>query len=267
MKQFLFSLLFVGFGLTSFAQVGNYNVGDTVDNFTVVDTKGVEHSLYDITASGKYIFIDFFFVTCPPCQQTQKFFNQLHDKYGCNEGEVYTLSISDVPGNTNAAIDQYEATYGGPYRHGPAAGIEGNGVEAGNLIGISAYPTYFLVGPDNKLVNKDIWPISGVQTYEAAFPAGFNPEPMECAAMGTSDLESELFTVYPTVSDGSFNLNFAKNSDSKVSVFNMNGQQVYENSYKAKKNIQLNLSLAPGVYVLKVQTADNKTISKKIIIK
>lgn len=266
MRQFLFSLLFVGIGALSFAQVQNYNVGDTVDDFTVIDTQGVEHNLYEITASGKYIFIDFFFVTCPPCQQTQKFFNELHDKYGCNQGEVYTLSISDVTGNTNAAIEQYEATYGGPFHHGPAAGIEGGGIPAGNMFGIPAYPTYFLIGPDNKMVNKDIWPVSGVQTYENAFPAGFNPTPMECDSMGTSDLNTQFFTVYPTVSNGIFNVNFTKNSDSKISVFSMNGQQVFDNIYKDKQNIQLNLNLAPGVYVLKIQTGD-KTNSQKIIIK
>ncbi|MFA5620147.1 MAG: T9SS type A sorting domain-containing protein [Weeksellaceae bacterium] len=267
MRQFLFSLLWMSFGIASFAQVQNYNVGDTVDNFTVIDTKGVEHTLYDITASGKYIFIDFFFVTCPPCQATQKYFNELHEKYGCNQGEVYTLSISDVPENTNAAIEQYEATYGGPFIHGPAAGIEGNGIQAGNNIGIIAYPTYFLVGPDNKLINKDIWPVYNVQTYESAFPPGFNPAPMDCdEAMGTSELESQMFSLYPSVSDGNFSLSLTKNSNAEVSIFNMAGQQVYQNTFKSVKNIHLNLSLSPGVYVVKVQT-DGKPASKKMIIR
>lgn len=266
MRQFLFSLLFLSFGTALFAQVQNYNVGETVDDFTVVDTKGVSHNLYEITASGKYVFIDFFFVTCPPCQQTQKYFNELHDKYGCNKGEVYTLSISDVAGNTNAAIDQYEETYGGPFRHGPAAGIEGGGIPAGDLIGIIAYPTYFLIGPDNKLINKDIWPVSNVQTYENAFPAGFAPPPMECDQMAVSDLDQTSFSVYPSVSNGNINVNLTDNEASKISIYDLSGKRVFENNYQSK-NIQLNLQLPAGVYVLKAQTATHKSMTKKIVIK
>lgn len=89
MKTLLITLTFFTLPILANAQATNYNVGDVVDDFTVVDTEGVEHNLYSITASGKYVFLDFFFVNCGPCQTWQATYNQLHDKYGCNEGEVY----------------------------------------------------------------------------------------------------------------------------------------------------------------------------------
>ncbi|HOY27919.1 MAG TPA: redoxin domain-containing protein [Flavobacteriales bacterium] len=49
------------------AQIQGYNVGEVVDDFTVTDTQGNEHNLYEITASGKHVILDFFFDTCPPC--------------------------------------------------------------------------------------------------------------------------------------------------------------------------------------------------------
>lgn len=84
-------LLFFFAGIAS-AQTSNYQNGDVVDDFTVTDTDGVEHNLYSITAQGKYVWLDFFFVDCCPCRQTAPIFNEFYDKYGCNAGDVYTLS-------------------------------------------------------------------------------------------------------------------------------------------------------------------------------
>ncbi len=75
----LVSLLFVG---NAMAQLQGYSVGQTVNDFTVTDTQGNTHNLYSITASGKHVVLDFFFDTCPPCQQTQPYLNQLHETYG-----------------------------------------------------------------------------------------------------------------------------------------------------------------------------------------
>ena len=77
------------------AQASNYDVGDVVDNFTVVDTEGNTHELYEITASGKHVYLDFFFDTCPPCQATSPIFGDFFNKYGCNSGDVYCLVINN----------------------------------------------------------------------------------------------------------------------------------------------------------------------------
>lgn len=262
MRQFLFSLLFVGIGLTCNAQVNAYNVGDIVDDFTVTDTHGVEHHLYDITASGKYVFLDFFFRNCGPCQQTSRYFYQLYETYGENQEYTYMLSLSPI--DNNATITEFENLYNGGFPPPPGAGTEGGAPAVVNNFGISAFPTYCIIGPDNRLLVGDIWPVSGMGSFEAHFPQ----ELWDLInGLGTSDVNDlSLFTIYPTVSDGNFNLDFAKSSNADVSIFNMNGQQVYQNAFKSQKNVQLNLKLSPGVYVVKVQ-AEGKTISKKIIIK
>lgn len=264
MRKFLFLILLVG--SYSFGQVNTYSVGDVVDNFTITDTKGEQHTLYDITASGKYVFLDFFFTRCPPCQATQKYFNQLHDKYGCNEGEIYTLSISYDPYDTDAIIDAFEATYGGNFHHSPAAGPQGGGAQVTNNFGINAYPTYCIIGPDNKLVVGDIWPISGVHTYEAAFPSGFAPEPVECTEMSTLELTDIDVVLYPTVSSGQLTVRMKDAGQSNISVFNMNGQQLYSQNHSGN-TIELNLDLKPGVYIMKIKTDNKKeaTIERFII--
>lgn len=171
MKKLLLGLSAIAcFNLAS-AQITGYSVGQTVADFTVTDTEGNSHNLYSITASGKYVMLDFFFVNCPPCQQTQQHFNHLHDKYGCNAGDLFVISINTGQDN-NTQVDAFEATYGGTYEHSPAVSGDGGSASVDNAFNPSAYPTYCLIGPDNKLINADIWPISSVASFEAAFPGG-----------------------------------------------------------------------------------------------
>jgi uncharacterized Rossmann fold enzyme len=53
MKKITLILVLIVTAATS--QVGNYNEGDVVDDFTVTDTDGVVHNLYTITAQGKHV--------------------------------------------------------------------------------------------------------------------------------------------------------------------------------------------------------------------
>lgn len=90
---------------------------------------------------------------------------------------------------------------------------------------------------------------------------------MECAAMGATDLNANQISVYPTVSNGNFTIAFGKNTDSTIGIFDMAGKQVYSNSYKGKQTVAVDVKLASGIYFLRVNTADNKSSMKKIIIK
>jgi len=114
MKKITFLFLFIC--TLGFSQVNNYQIGDTIDDFTVTDIHGVEHNLYSITAQGKYVWLDFFFVDCGPCRSTVKYFNEFYDKYGCNAGEVYCLSIN-LGNDSNDYVEWYEGEFGGPFNH------------------------------------------------------------------------------------------------------------------------------------------------------
>jgi hypothetical protein len=41
--------------------------------------------------------------------------------------------------------------------------------------GVTAFPTVVLIGPDNKLIEQDIFPIGSVSVLEGTFPTGFAP--------------------------------------------------------------------------------------------
>lgn len=261
MKKFLFFCMTI-FALSyASAQVTTYQVGDVVDNFTVTDTHGVEHTLYDITASGKYVFLDFFFRNCGPCQQTSRYFYQLFNEYGSNQEHTYMISLSPI--DDNATIQEFEDLYSGGFTPCPAAGTEGGAPPVITNFGINAFPTYAIIAPDNTLAVADIWPVSGMETFENAFPQGLIDL---LNNMATSDLSSQnSFSVYPTVSNGNFSVFLSKSTDSDISIFDMTGKNVFNGSYHTK-DVELNVKLAPGIYILNVNT-EGKTSSKKIIIR
>lgn len=265
MKKMLFFAATI-FGFSAYSQVGNYSVGDVVNNFTVTDTKGNVHNLYDITASGKHVLLDFFFTTCPPCQQTQPFYNGLYDKYGCNEGQLYTISISGHAGDNNANVDAFEATYGGSTNHSPAVSPQGNGAAVISDFGISAFPTYCLIGPDNKLISGDIWPITSISSFESAFPAGFNPPVMACSVLGIDGLELVDVSVYPTVTTGEVKISLPETSNFQVSIVDLNGREVFVNQYNSTNQAALNLNLVPNVYMVTINVDNAAPVVKRIVI-
>ncbi len=212
------------------AQIMGYSVGQTVADFTVTDTDGNVHNLYTITASGKHVVLDFFFDTCPPCQQTQPYFNQLHEVYGCNDHDLFVISINNGTDN-NALVDAFEATYGGSYAHSPAVGIEGGCTAVRTAFNPAAYPTYCIVGPDNKLKHNDIWPIASMQSYVNAFPAGSNIQPAPCApALAVDDHATGVLQgVHPVPSTGlvTIEVDLAQGGAASAIVFDALGRQAH----------------------------------------
>lgn len=240
------------------AQVNAYNVGDTVNDFTVIDTHGETHNLYDITASGKYVFLDFFFRHCVPCQSTSRYFYELYETYGSNEEHTYMMSFS--PFDDNATITEFENLYNGGFPPPPGAGTEGNAPAVITDFGINAYPTYCIIGPDNTLLVGDIWPVSGMQTFENAFPEGL------LGLLSVND--AQMYTqvqLYPTVSDGNFNIQLPTAKSSDVSIYDLSGRNLFNGSYNSSE-IKMDVKLSDGIYLVKIMT-DGKAAVKKIIIK
>lgn len=258
---------------TASAQVQGYSVGQTVADFTVTDTDGNVHNLYTITASGKHVMLDFFFDTCPPCQQTQPYYNQLHETYGCNDHDLFVISINNGTDN-NAAVDAFEATYGGSYAHSPAVGIEGGCGAVDAVFDIAAYPTYCLIGPDNKLKNADIWPVSSMQSYVAAFPAGSGIQPAECALVGMEENgASVLGGLFPVPANGPVTMELSLSSAGRlaVAVVDASGRTVHAEelglrSAGAFVHVMDLDHLADGSYVLAISLDGVPSGTSRLVI-
>jgi thiol-disulfide isomerase/thioredoxin len=265
MKKITSLALTLLFTIMLFGQASNYNVGDIVDDFTVTDVYGVEHNLYEYADSGKYIYLDFFYDTCGPCQTWQPTYSEFYDRYGCNTGELIMLSINNGSDSDEEVI-LYEETYGGPFNHAPAVSADGGGGPVTSNFGVGAFPTFIMIGPDRTLLEKDIWPLTDVSTFEATFPNGLDPEVINCAILGITDVAAASFSIFPTVSNGQ-NISIVMNNQEATSIriYDISGKEVYANDTNSN-SIEFSLNVSSGTYFVKVNTERNSA-TKKIIIK
>jgi len=87
---------------------------------------------------------------------------------------------------------------------------------------------------------------------------------------GISDnnYNKDLFNVYPNPSNGEFTINISSQytEDGILEVMNMNGTVVYEQTVEAKSNqLNLNLAVAPGLYLVKYQTGAQINVERMLI--
>ena len=265
MKKNTSLFLILLFSILTFAQTNNYNVGDIVDDFTVTDVYGIEHNLYEYADAGKHIYLDFFFDTCGPCQTWQSTFSEFYDKYGCNGGDLVMLSINNGT-DSDEEVLLYGETYGGPFNLPPAVSADGGSGSVNSNFGVSAFPTFCLIGPDRTLLNRDIWPLTDITTFEATFPNGVDPEVMECTILGSTDLQTVKFTIVPSISNGqNISLVMENQIAEEIQVFDLTGKKVYSQKVNAN-NMVFSLNVSSGTYLVKVIT-ENRSTTKKIIIR
>ena len=249
----------------SMAQLYNYENGDTVNDFTVVDTQGISHNLYNYTAQGKYVFIDFFYANCGGCQIFMPVFNEFYDKYGCNEGDVVCISINSGADKDGEVID-FENAYGGAFNHAPAVSIDGGCEAVITDFNPMYYPAKCVIGPDNAMVNSDISPYGTIADLEATFPVGFDPQPMECT-IGTEEIVNDFdFSIYPNPADGNgITIQLNTFNTATIRIFNILGKEVFTHTLtKATQKIYPNLNT--GTYFISVQTDFGK-VTHKLIVK
>lgn len=264
------ALIFVFMCLTyvNTAQVANYEVGDVVDDFTVTDLNGNTWNLYDLTSQGKYIYLDFFFDTCVPCQLTQHTFNEVYDKYGCNEGDLFLISINNGS-DTDAEIIAFLDEYGGPFNHSPAVGINGGCATVTDNFGIYGYPSYILINPENIFLGRLEGTVGDitVEAFEESFPAGFNPSPMECT-LDINDNSSPFgFKLYPNPNNNGY-VNIMINdfhAESEVVIYNNVGQVLYSQLLKQSQTA-LEHNLSSGSYFVQL-TTHTGIFTKKLLVK
>lgn len=257
--NFIVVLLFLNTSINT-AQVTNYEYGDVVDDFTVTDVNGDIWNLYDITSQGKYVYLDFFFADCVPCQLTQPIFNEVYDTYGCNSGDLFMISINDGR-DTNAEVIAYKNEYGGPFNHAPAVGMEGGCEAVANNFGIIGYPSYLLISPDNIYLSRLEGALQDltVAAFEESFPADFNPELLPCNLGIVNTNEAFDFKIVPNPSDGK-GVNLILNnfhSQMEVIIYNILGQKLYSRDIIQDSTV-LEPNLSAGSYFIQLIISGKK---------
>ena len=195
MKDLLFSGIFLSGTLLLSGQTSL----DTAVNFSVVDIEGKQHKLYDYLNEGKFVLVEFFYTNCNPCIGGVPAINQAFEAYGCNQGEIFFLSIDY--GNSDMEVEQYKETYG--TKTPAVSGQEGGGNQVLFDYGIVAFPTVILIAPDRNIINPDIFPVTQSNlNFAISDQAGVDAFPEGCFFTATTDLRP-----VPTSSDLALNPN------------------------------------------------------------
>jgi thiol-disulfide isomerase/thioredoxin len=258
MKKLVLAMALGVFSFTSNAQT---SLTEAVD-FTVTFTDGEEFNLFDKLAEGKWVCIDWFFTTCGPCQANQPYYTEAFQNFGCNEGEIFFLSIENTVGD--AAVITYEETYAGENAPPAASGTEGGGIDAENLYNIGAFPTFILINPDGDIVEQDMWPLTnGADTFAEYF-GDHGLDPMPCAT-DVTEAEASV-SVFPNPANNQVTVDLSGfTGNVSVDVYNLLGEVV--SSVTATGNqTQVDVSALPaGNYVL--QVADqNQTLQQQLTV-
>ena len=123
-----------------------------------------------------------------------------------------------------------------------------------------------MIGPDRTLLNRDIWPLTDITTFEATFPNGVEPEVMECTILEVTETQNVEFTIVPSVSNGkNISLVMDHQSASLIQVFDLTGREVYSQNVNTN-NMVFSLNVSSGTYLVKV-TNETSSATKKIIIR
>ncbi len=169
MKKSLLGIIFILSAIISFAQV--LGEGDLVPNINWKDSDGGEPQmkyLYDLTAQGKYVWIDFSSTQCGFCNLEAPVLEESWQKYGQQQGDVYVVTSMfyiaetgpEAPGFTWDELngDAWRTKFDPPltsYLCSKDTGLYNymyNVPENPVNFGVEAFPRNILIGPDNTVL-------------------------------------------------------------------------------------------------------------------
>lgn len=133
-------------------QAATVKVGDTAPDFKLTDTDGKEHSLAELTKSGKIVVIQWFNAECPFVKKhygdAGNTFNDIHTKYSSKDVVLVAINSNadGMPGSGQKLNAQYKTDWKIEY---PIL-LDPTG-ETGRAYGAKNTPAMYIVGKDGKL--------------------------------------------------------------------------------------------------------------------
>ncbi|MEM1216039.1 MAG: redoxin domain-containing protein [Bacteroidota bacterium] len=236
-------------------------------DFTFTDTHGDEHNLADAHEQGYIVLIDFFFVNCPPCQDTAPELASISEDYAGKNVIIWSLSDRDG----NAAIEGFEEQFGFDF---PAGGTEGGGPAVIDAYAadynFTGFPTFSVSCPNGDFT-WDIWPItSGAAELRNAIDAcgvvDANPyEPLNSTSVeGIASLEAVTLAPNPTSTTSRLQLNLAAATHLNIQLVNAQGallRTVFDGEVATgSTTLDVDVANLPvGAYWVRIQNAAGDT--------
>ena len=124
--------------------------GDTVPQFTAKDMQGNSVKLSDF--KGKYVVLDFWATWCPPCIAESPTLKEIYKAHGGDQFEIVAMSLDD---KIEAPIE-FLGERPSPYTQ-LHLGKWGEDENVTRDLGIANVPAIWLIGPDGKLIARDLY--------------------------------------------------------------------------------------------------------------
>ena len=252
MKKLLLALPVI-FCLNSGISNAQTSLTNAVD-FTVTTLEGETFNLFSTLGTGQWVMIDFFAYWCGPCADLADDFGNLFEKFGCNQEDVFMISIEGD--GTETQTHDFEVANGG---QGPAvSGLGGGGDAVHTTYGIAAYPTFILINPSGDIVEQDIWPFS--ESIGESTLLGHGLSLNACGTTGIEDVQSiQDGQVFPNPASDVTAVEFTLNQSVEMTatLFNMMGQEIRslsQGEFQAGTHtIQVDVSELPaGQYMIQL---------------
>ncbi len=146
---------------------------NTVPDFTVTDSDGIEHTLYrDYLDKGITVGIKLFFVNCPPCNFDAPKIQTLYEEWGAGQADVQIFELT-ISSDNDAAVNGYKAMHGLTF---PSVSTEGGASQTvqpyinGDFGAFFGTPGYFVIAPDGTATATG----GGTSSRIPNFDAGIN---------------------------------------------------------------------------------------------
>lgn len=141
-------VLFIIVFLNSFILISQ----KTIHDFTVTDTHGKTHNLYnDYLKNDAVVVIKFFFTTCPPCIANAPAWQQKYVELGSGSKKVEFFSVSILTSDNNAGVAAFETKYSQTMK---GVGNDGNASQVTGPFRDGSYgswwgtPSFAVIAPD-----------------------------------------------------------------------------------------------------------------------
>jgi len=121
--------------------LSNTIIGQTYPDFTITDTEGIEHTLYeDYLDKGTTVMIKVFFVNCPPCNTIAPDVQELYVEWGEGNADVEFIELSILSSDDDAKVAGYKSQHGLTFI---GAGGDGGSLAAVAPLQSGAFGPYF----------------------------------------------------------------------------------------------------------------------------
>ncbi len=233
----------------------NAQVGNPAPNFTVTDTHGNTHTLYDYLEDGKVVVLDFFYTTCAPCQFYAPQVNLAYEKYGCNTADVIFMSIDY--GDTDSQVLAYDETY--EIEFPSISGLEGGGNNVVSLYNILGFPTFYVIDSSKVIVERIDPPT--LQVFDFRFNE-LGIEPADCSTTAVKAMPaSASLNLFPNpVVDDKIHIQMTDSVSGLgiFEVYDFTGKLVQTGKIELGSSTAISFNrsdLSSGIFLLKILPA------------